>query len=65
MDRPNLSKDYLAGTAPEEWVPLRPESFYSEAGIELRLNTEVVRIDAKERHALTADGRKFPSTGCS
>ena len=60
VDRPNLSKDYLAGTAPEDWVPLRPENFYSEAGIELHLNTEVGGIDAKERHALTGDGRKFP-----
>lgn len=39
VDRPNLSKDYLAGNAPEEWVPLRSASFYSNAGIELRLNT--------------------------
>jgi NADPH-dependent 2,4-dienoyl-CoA reductase/sulfur reductase-like enzyme len=28
VDRPNLSKDYLAGNAPEDWVPLRPPSFY-------------------------------------
>src|SRR5215469_12306017 len=35
-DRPNLSKDYLAGSAPEDWIPLRPDSFYAENGIELR-----------------------------
>jgi hypothetical protein len=27
-DRPNLSKDYLAGHAPEEWIPLRARDFY-------------------------------------
>ncbi|MGO9472484.1 MAG: FAD-dependent oxidoreductase [Rhodomicrobium sp.] len=58
VDRPNLSKDYLAGSAPKEWVPLRPDSFYSEAGIELRLNTEVTGIDTKERHVVTASGGK-------
>ena len=60
VDRPNLSKDYLAGTAPEEWVPLKPHNFYSEAGIELRLNTEVMGIDIKERCAVTASGERLP-----
>lgn len=34
-DRPNLSKDYLAGNAPEEWIPLHPRDFYDEQRIEL------------------------------
>jgi nitrite reductase/ring-hydroxylating ferredoxin subunit len=37
-DRPNLSKDYLAGNAPEEWIPLRPPEFFQVNGIELVLN---------------------------
>ena len=34
VDRPNLSKDYLAGAAPEEWIPLRSKEFYAEHDIE-------------------------------
>jgi NADPH-dependent 2,4-dienoyl-CoA reductase/sulfur reductase-like enzyme/nitrite reductase/ring-hydroxylating ferredoxin subunit len=45
VDRPNLSKDYLAGHAPEEWIPLRPDEFYQERGIELRVGTRAERID--------------------
>jgi len=56
VDRPNLSKDYLAGSASDDWLPLRPPSFYNEAGIELRLNCEVVGIDAKARKVRTAAG---------
>src|SRR5450830_1688361 len=56
VDRPNLSKDYLAGKAPEDWLPLRPDSFYNEAGIDLRLNTEVNGIDTKARHVITVSG---------
>ncbi len=59
VDRPNLSKDYLAGSAPEDWVPLRPDDFYSGNGIELRLNTEVVRIDPKAREVAVAGGHTF------
>src|SRR5947209_18318718 len=41
VDRPNLSKDYLAGSAPEDWVPLRADDFYTDANIQLRLGTSV------------------------
>jgi NADPH-dependent 2,4-dienoyl-CoA reductase/sulfur reductase-like enzyme len=37
VDRPNLSKDYLAGNAPETWMPLRPPEFFAEHDIELML----------------------------
>jgi NADPH-dependent 2,4-dienoyl-CoA reductase/sulfur reductase-like enzyme len=56
VDRPNLSKDYLAGSAPEDWLPLRPDSYYAEAGIELRLKTEVASIDSKARQVTVAGG---------
>src|SRR5712675_3229693 len=59
VDRPNLSKDYLAGTAPEDWVPLRPDSFYSENGIELRLGTKATGIDKRGRAVELADGTKL------
>ena len=60
VDRPNLSKDYLAGSAPEDWLPLRPDDFYTEAKIDLRLNTEVISIDASARHVVTAGGETIP-----
>jgi len=60
VDRPNLSKDYLAGTAPEDWVPLRPQSYYAENGIELRLKTAVTQIDARNRQVALASGEKLP-----
>ena len=36
-DRPNLSKDYLAGTAQDDWIPLRSAEFYAERRIDLVL----------------------------
>jgi NADPH-dependent 2,4-dienoyl-CoA reductase/sulfur reductase-like enzyme/nitrite reductase/ring-hydroxylating ferredoxin subunit len=59
VDRPNLSKDYLAGSAPEDWLPLRPDDFYSDSKIDLRLNTEVTAIDIKQRQVRCADGKSL------
>ena len=56
VDRPNLSKDYLAGNAPEEWIPLRPDSFYAENNIDLRLGANVVAINVRSREVVLGDG---------
>jgi len=55
-DRPNLSKDYLAGTAPEDWIPLRPREFYVENGVELRLGRTVTAIDVAGREVRLDNG---------
>jgi NADPH-dependent 2,4-dienoyl-CoA reductase/sulfur reductase-like enzyme/nitrite reductase/ring-hydroxylating ferredoxin subunit len=60
VDRPNLSKDYLAGSAPEDWLPLRPDDYYAGAGIDLRLKTEVASIDTKARNVVLAGGALVP-----
>src|SRR5215472_16671541 len=57
-DRPNLSKDYLAGNAPEEWIPLRSQEFYAEHGIELKLGACAAAIDAKAREVRLTDGSR-------
>jgi NADPH-dependent 2,4-dienoyl-CoA reductase/sulfur reductase-like enzyme len=58
VDRPNLSKNYLAGQASESWLPLRPDSFYLENGIDLRLNTNAIGVDLPWRQVTLADGSK-------
>jgi NADPH-dependent 2,4-dienoyl-CoA reductase/sulfur reductase-like enzyme len=56
VDRPNLSKDYLAGTAPEDWMPLRPDGFYAKTGIDLRLNTTVAGVDPRAKTVALGGG---------
>jgi len=56
VDRPNLSKDYLAGAAPEEWVPLRGDDWYAENGIELRLGVKIGAVKPRDHEVALADG---------
>jgi NADPH-dependent 2,4-dienoyl-CoA reductase/sulfur reductase-like enzyme/nitrite reductase/ring-hydroxylating ferredoxin subunit len=58
-DRPNLSKNYLAGSAPEDWIPLRSAEFYKEQSIDLKLGARVTAIDTANRQVQLADGGHY------
>ncbi|HEX2660077.1 MAG TPA: FAD-dependent oxidoreductase, partial [Polyangia bacterium] len=49
-----------AGTAQEDWIPLRPASFYTENKIGLVTGTTVDRLDIPGRRVVLADGRRLP-----
>ena len=53
--RPPLSKAYLLGDMALERMFLRPETFYSENNIELRMSTRVDAINASEQTILIGD----------
>ena len=57
VDRPNLSKDYLAGTAPEEWIPLRSKEFYAEHQVDLELGVAAKTIDTRAKIVQLSNGR--------
>src|ERR1700745_3380197 len=56
VDRPNLSKDYLAGTAQEDWIPMRSPDYYRERKIDLLLNSRVSSLDTKSRQIQLENG---------
>jgi NADPH-dependent 2,4-dienoyl-CoA reductase/sulfur reductase-like enzyme/nitrite reductase/ring-hydroxylating ferredoxin subunit len=58
-DRPNISKDYLAGKAPEEWIPLRPPDWYQQNKVELLTSRRVVRLRPEMRSVELDDGRRL------
>lgn len=60
VDRPNLSKDYLAGSAQDDWLPLRPDEYYAEAPIDLRLGTKAIGLRLAEREVVLAEGAAVP-----
>lgn len=54
-ERPPLSKEYLARDKPFERILLRPERFWSEKGITLKLGAEVALVDPKSRRIELSD----------
>ncbi len=59
-DRPNLSKDFLAGSVQENWIPLRNADFYAEHEIELLTSARVASIDVGEKRVVLATGDTRP-----
>ncbi len=57
-DRPNLSKNFLAGSAPDDWIPLRSAEFYEQQRIDLHLNARVTFVDTVNRRVRLDDGRQ-------
>lgn len=60
IDRPNLSKAYLAGEAPETWMPLRDPAFYEAADIEVVQGRSVTALDAAAKTVTLVDGEVLP-----
>ncbi|HEY3836881.1 MAG TPA: FAD-dependent oxidoreductase [Bryobacteraceae bacterium] len=57
VDRPNLSKDYLAGSAPEEWIPLRTPDYYQSIHVDYVADNPAVGIRPEEHKLSLRDGR--------
>lgn len=58
--RPPLSKAYLLGEMTADRLYLRPEEFYHQKSIDLRLATHVDEIDRGRRQVVLGDGSRLP-----
>jgi NADPH-dependent 2,4-dienoyl-CoA reductase/sulfur reductase-like enzyme/nitrite reductase/ring-hydroxylating ferredoxin subunit len=58
VDRPNLSKDYLAGEAKDDWMPLWPPETFKERRVDPVLGRHVSSIDPRSRNILLDDGSR-------
>ena len=55
-ERPPLSKEYLAGDKPFERIMIRPEKFWADKNITLKLGCAVNEIDPARHEAKLSDG---------
>ncbi|HMC37275.1 MAG TPA: FAD-dependent oxidoreductase, partial [Actinomycetota bacterium] len=59
-ERPPLSKAFLRGEAPFEDALVRPEGFYKDSDVELRLGTTATAVDPHAKRVTLADGEQLP-----
>lgn len=55
-ERPPLSKEYLAGDKGFERIMIRPEKFWADKGIDLKLGAAVTAIDPQAHRLTLSDG---------
>jgi len=58
-DRPNLSKDYLAGAASDDWIPLKSPDYYRERRIDLVLSSRVTSLNVRRRSLQLDKGNTY------
>ena len=63
-DRTILSKEFIAGSAEPEWLPLRSPEFYSEHSIDLVTDVRVTDIDTEKKYITTAAGDRLRFDKC-
>ena len=58
-ERPPLSKEYLAGEKPFDRILIRPDAFWRDRAISMRLGVRVVSVDVAAHQVLTDTGDRI------
>ena len=61
--RPPLTKDYLRGETSREDLPMEPDGWYEEHGVDLRLMTRASALD-RDRRVVETENGEFPYDVC-
>lgn len=59
VDRPNLSKDFLAGDAQPDWIPLGGDDHWQDLDVTLIKGVEIVAIDREKKELRSSDGSTY------
>lgn len=58
-ERPPLSKEYLAGDKPFERMMIRPETFWADKNVDLKLGHAVMEVDWMAHQVVLSDGARI------